>query len=338
MGSNVFANSREVSAKGDSNKSLGAMPDVCLSPPSPPAGPLPIPYPNFSEAGDTGDGSKSVLIGGKEAGLKDASNYKSSKGDEAATRSFGMGVVTHKIQGKTQHAAWSFDVQFEGENVIRHMDLTTHNHGSSPNNLAATVDVAQMAPAGPTKTDCKELSDKNKGKRKSFAQRQDLSANQKDTLTKGSSTITHAKFRAPGGKTLGFAAHNDKLAGKKDAAFVRGQSPGGLRTGKTAICQKAKDRGFKYKKNLKDQHGGHSEARLIETVLKGTSGSGPKGTLVMSIDWKSGKKRMQTPCDNCKRVICAAMACGLEIVLCQGKPPKPRKQDPDKCPKSLAPS
>ncbi len=26
------------------------------------------------------------------------------------------------------------DVKFEGENVVRHLDLTTHNHASSPGN------------------------------------------------------------------------------------------------------------------------------------------------------------------------------------------------------------
>ena len=128
MSKNVFANGREVSAKKDDNQSMGAMPDICLSPPSPPAGPIPIPYPNFSSASDTSSGTKSVKIGGDEAGMKNESNYKSSKGDEAATRTFGMGVVSHTIQGKTVFAAWSFDVKFEGSNAIRHMDMTMHNN------------------------------------------------------------------------------------------------------------------------------------------------------------------------------------------------------------------
>ena len=48
MGANVFANGLEVSCEKATNQSLAAMPDICLSPPSPPAGPIPIPYPNFS--------------------------------------------------------------------------------------------------------------------------------------------------------------------------------------------------------------------------------------------------------------------------------------------------
>lgn len=128
MSKNVFANGMEISAKKDGNQSICAMPDVCLSPPSPPAGPIPIPYPNTSDASKTDSGSKTVKIGGQEVGLKNSSNYKSSNGDEAATKGLGMGVVSHNIQGKMKHTAWSMDVKIEGKNVIRHMDLTIHNH------------------------------------------------------------------------------------------------------------------------------------------------------------------------------------------------------------------
>jgi hypothetical protein len=128
MSKNVFANGREVSAGKDGNASLGAMPDVCLSPPSPPAGPIPIPYPNFSKASDTNDGTRSVKIGGDQVGIKNSSNYKKSNGDEAATKSLGMGVMSHQITNTTYFAAWSFDVKFEGENAVRLLDLTTGNN------------------------------------------------------------------------------------------------------------------------------------------------------------------------------------------------------------------
>ncbi len=129
MSKNVFANGREISAAKDSNQILGAMPDVCLSPPSPPAGPIPIPYPNFANASDTSDGTRTVKIGGGEAGIKSDSNFKQCKGDEAATRSFGANVGSHCIQGKTIAQAWSFDVKFEGKNVLRLLDLTSNNNG-----------------------------------------------------------------------------------------------------------------------------------------------------------------------------------------------------------------
>lgn len=128
MTKNVFANGREVAATKDSNASLGAMPDICLSPPTPPAGPIPIPYPNFSKASDTTDGTRTVEIGGDQVCIKNVSKYKQSNGDEAATKTLGMGVMSHQIQNTTYFAAWSFDVKFEGQNAVRLLDLTTHNN------------------------------------------------------------------------------------------------------------------------------------------------------------------------------------------------------------------
>jgi len=126
---NVFANGREVSAAKDDNQVLGAMPDICLSPPAPPAGPVPIPYPNFSKAADTNDGTRTVKIGGDQVGIKSDSNFKECKGDEASTRSFGMNVGSHCIGGKTVAQAYSFDVKFEGKNALRLLDLTNNNNG-----------------------------------------------------------------------------------------------------------------------------------------------------------------------------------------------------------------
>jgi hypothetical protein len=128
MSKNVFANGREVSAGKDDNASLGGFPDVCLSPPTPPAGPIPLPYPNFSKASDISDGTRTVKIGGEQVSIKDTSNYKKSNGDEAATQTLGMGVMSHRIQNTTYFAAWSFDVKFEGDNAVRQLDLTTHNN------------------------------------------------------------------------------------------------------------------------------------------------------------------------------------------------------------------
>lgn len=131
MGNEVFANGNEISCKSGDDKVIAAFPDVCLSPPSPPAGPIPIPYPNTSFSKDMKKGSKSVKIDGKEVMLKDQSFYKSSPlGNEAATKSFGSGVISHVITGKTYFVAWSMDVKFEGKNVDRHFDLTTSNHAS----------------------------------------------------------------------------------------------------------------------------------------------------------------------------------------------------------------
>lgn len=137
MGGKVYANGMGISCKAGSGKVIAAMPDVCLSPPSPPAGPVPIPYPVSSSSSDTTGGSKSVKVGGDEAMLKDKSSFKKCSGDEAATKSLGQGVVTHTIGGKVYFVAWSMDVEFEGENVVRHLDMTTSNHASPLGNQTA---------------------------------------------------------------------------------------------------------------------------------------------------------------------------------------------------------
>ena len=146
MGRYVFANVMEVAAKASDGKVVAAFPDVCLSPPSPPAGPVPVPYPNSSFAKDMKNGSTTVKIGGQPVMLKDQSFYQTSPlGDEAATRSFGAGVVSHQITGKTYFAAWSMDVKIEGQNVPRHVDITTSNHGSPPNEGVPTPNLGMAA-------------------------------------------------------------------------------------------------------------------------------------------------------------------------------------------------
>ncbi|HYO56798.1 DUF4150 domain-containing protein [Archangium sp.] len=149
MGKNVFANGMEIAHEAGMGKVVAAFPDVCLSPPGPPAGPLPVPYPDTSMAKDLKQGSKSVLIGGKSAALKDQSFYKSSPlGNEAATRSFGASVITHQITGKTYFQAWSMDVKFEGKNVCRHLDLTTSNHANQPGGGTPPIPNAENASVG----------------------------------------------------------------------------------------------------------------------------------------------------------------------------------------------
>ena len=133
MTHDVYANMWQIAAKSGMNKSIARFPDVCLSPPSPPAGPLPIPYPDTSFSSDLKEGSDTVTVGGKPAALAQKSYYQpSTLGNEAATRSFGASVVTHQITGKTVFQAWSMDVKFEGKNVCRHIDITTSNHNCPP--------------------------------------------------------------------------------------------------------------------------------------------------------------------------------------------------------------
>lgn len=291
MGANVFANGKEISGKGSGNKTIAAMPDVCLSPPSPPAGPIPIPYPNFSQASDTTDGSKKVKIGGKEVCLKGKSSFKKSKGDEAATNSFGASVVSHKIQGAVKHQAGSFDVKFEGSNVVRFGDITTGNH-SNPG-LPPGPDVGKPAPSIPGVADCETLSDQNEDARDN-----DVEEGAKDkpyTLT------TALKTDSTGKKFM-------KAATPKDVV-KSGKSSGYQPTNKknTMACTQEK---------YNPQKQNDTEPKLIEPEYKAG------GTLVMKIhhqfiDRKTGALTSDgMPCGSCKKSVCAAQKCGLQIYLC----------------------
>ncbi|WP_218187953.1 PAAR-like domain-containing protein [Desulfosarcina cetonica] len=152
MGNNVFANGREISCKAADGKALAAFPDVCFTPPQTPATPpgVPIPYPNNAFASDATKGSKKVKISGKEVMLKNKSYFKTSSGDEAGSAPK-KGVVTSKTKGKAFFTVWSMDVKVEGQNVVRHLDLTTHNHGSFPSNTTPWpyADSMAFAAGGP---------------------------------------------------------------------------------------------------------------------------------------------------------------------------------------------
>jgi hypothetical protein len=135
MANQVYANNMEVSCKQAAGKSICAFPDVCFTPPQTPATPpgVPIPYPNTGMASDCTSGSSTVKISGQEVMLKNKSYFKKSTGDEAGCAPK-KGVVTSKNMGKVYFTAWSMDVKVEGENVVRNLDVTTHNHGSVPGN------------------------------------------------------------------------------------------------------------------------------------------------------------------------------------------------------------
>ncbi|MCP4117540.1 MAG: DUF4150 domain-containing protein [Desulfobacteraceae bacterium] len=157
MGNDVFANGREISCKAADGKALCAFPDVCFTPPQTGATPpgVPIPYPNTAFAKDSAKGSKKVKISGKEVMLKNKSYFKKSTGDEPGSTPK-KGVITSKITGKVYFNSWSMDVKFEGQNVVRHLDLTTHNHASFPGNSPTWPYLDSMAFEG--QGPCKEVA------------------------------------------------------------------------------------------------------------------------------------------------------------------------------------
>lgn len=137
MANEVYANGMEIACKAAAGKVIAAFPDVCMTPPECPATPpgVPVPYPNNAFASDTTDGSKTVKITDKEIMLKNKSYFKTSTGDEAGCAAK-KGVISSKNKGKVYFIKWSPNVKVEGENVDRHFDMTTNNHGSPTANEA----------------------------------------------------------------------------------------------------------------------------------------------------------------------------------------------------------
>ncbi|PXW82681.1 HNH/endonuclease VII toxin of polymorphic toxin system [Nitrosomonas sp. Nm84] len=168
MANEVYANGMELACKAGAGKTICAMPDVCFTPPENPATPpgVPVPYPNTGMASDTTEGSKTVQISGKEIMLKNKSYFKKSTGDEAGAAAK-KGVISSKNTGKVYFIKWSMDVKFEGENVDRHLDMTTNNHGSPANEAVPWPFIDAMAMAAvndhPCNTMGKEIVAKCKG-------------------------------------------------------------------------------------------------------------------------------------------------------------------------------
>jgi Toxin PAAR-like domain len=173
MANQVYANGMEVSCKAGDGKSICAFPDVCFTPPQTPATPpgVPIPYPNTGIDLDCADGSTSVKVSGQEVMLKNKSYFKKSTGDEAGCAPK-KGLVNSKISGKVYFTAWSMDVMIEGENAVRHLDVTTHNHGSTQNEFAPWPRVSRARPGKDhTTKPCEEAC---KRKRVSTKKKDDL--------------------------------------------------------------------------------------------------------------------------------------------------------------------
>ena len=143
----VYINGREAVHKGCGGRAI-AFPDVCLCPPGPPAGPVPVPLTNTVQAKDLVNGAMTVLFEGNPAGHRD-SYFDSSTGNEVS-RSTGGGIVSHAVQGKAYFASWSPNVFIEGKPAVRHGDLLTQNHlGKLPANTPPSVWMSSVNPDSP---------------------------------------------------------------------------------------------------------------------------------------------------------------------------------------------
>jgi len=90
----------EIEEKDKANlRKVEQLPDVCETP-SPPAGPVPIPYPNTARSSDTSSGSKTVKTEGKMVSAKE--DFEKSVGDEAGTSDGESEIGSLKEVAKTK--------------------------------------------------------------------------------------------------------------------------------------------------------------------------------------------------------------------------------------------
>jgi hypothetical protein len=151
MAGKVFINGREAVHAGSSAQGI-AMPDVCLCPPSPPAGPIPTPLPNNFKAADLENGACTVTIEGNPVGTM-KSYIKKSTGN-AVSRPTGGGILSHAVEGAAYPVMGSMDVFIEGEPALMILGLWTGNHqpgakmpgNTPPAPLLGEISVPAVAP------------------------------------------------------------------------------------------------------------------------------------------------------------------------------------------------
>jgi len=281
----VFANGREISCKAAAGKTICAMPDVCFTPPENPATPpgVPVPYPNTGMASDTTDGSKNVKISNKEVGLKNKSCFKKSTGDEAGSAAK-KGVITSTNTGKVFFESWSMDVKIEGQNAVRHLDLTTNNHASTPGDTPPWVytDGMYIAKSDP---ECQKLA---KAMHKEVES--GLPESMKPTPGPGGSTLAVGKFF--NGKPRLQASHSKILRGSDYSHYSKGKKrkePSDVKQ----CDENNKNEGeqFEYADNAYHPNERHAEAKMIEDWFA----KGAPGTLLIIVS--------KPVCPQCKKLI-----------------------------------
>jgi hypothetical protein len=146
----VYINGHEAVHKGCGGMAI-AFPDVCLCPPGPPAGPVPVPLTNVVQAKDMVCGALTVVIQGYPAGHSD-SYFATSTGSEVS-RNTGGGIISHAVQGAAHFASSSPDVLIEGKYAVRDGDLVTQGHKNRmPANCPPSVWMGTVCPGGVPKT------------------------------------------------------------------------------------------------------------------------------------------------------------------------------------------
>lgn len=116
-----------------------AFPDVCKTP-MPPAGPIPLPYPNMGMLTQAQKTSTKVKIVGKET-VTTKSEIPRSMGDEAGTAG---GLMSGKNMDKITFKKGSSKVKVEGQPCV-HQTATTGHNGSNANSPAGLQSAPSQA-------------------------------------------------------------------------------------------------------------------------------------------------------------------------------------------------
>jgi hypothetical protein len=296
----VYANNMEVSCKQAAGKSICAFPDGCMTPPQTPATPpgVPIPYPNTGLASDTSDGSSSVKISGQEVMLKNKSCFKKSIGDEAGAAPM-KGVITHKNTGKVFFNAWSMDVKVEGENVVRHFDLTTHNHASAPGGTPPWLHADKMM-VPPTDPICSKLQNSlNSEHQNQLPAGKQRIYEDSPGEAKPSTLAVGVIIGGPSGLVAGHSGVSARTVtasrkikrGGQYSHYAKGINRGQRSNVKECSGGQNTGKRFTYKDNPGSPNQGHAEAKIIEEWFRG----GGQGTLVLTVS--------RPTCTQCARLI-----------------------------------
>jgi hypothetical protein len=144
--------------KGSNGVSIATLPDVCKTPS--PGGPVPIPYPNISQAAMLAKGTTTVKAdGGMMIAIK-GSEFSMSNGDNAGVAG---GVVSSTFMKESTWILYSFDVKMDGQNACRFMDKKFQNHQNTVD-LAGEFQPPAVVPPGVSAEtepkECKELAKK----------------------------------------------------------------------------------------------------------------------------------------------------------------------------------
>src|SRR5262245_53635591 len=107
-------------------------PDVCRTPAPPSPAPAMIPFVNIAVSADLAFGSTTVTCDGSPVMLR-SSVFATSTGDEPGTL---LGIGSNAVKGTAKPVIASMDVKFDGDNVVRRMDLVTQNGGAGTANTA----------------------------------------------------------------------------------------------------------------------------------------------------------------------------------------------------------